>query len=185
MTEPVAPYNGPVMWADGSNLILSISAPEGLLYQQTIPMAVFSARIAGDGEIIRFTYDWTDPEDGTVTRGAGRLVLQDLPDPRAEEQPAAPADATAPSGFGMPDSFLEGFRRIANATAAGNPADDPITPEERAEGARWIERPSGPPVRVDGPGCTPATVSVPCLGEGCTGCSDPQCPTALADGGDV
>lgn len=102
MTEPVAAYNGPVMWADGNNLILIVDAPEGLLYQQTFPMAVFSAVIAGDGEIIRFTYDWTDPEDGQVTRGAARLVLQQLPDPRdqkTEEQPAAPADATVFPGF--------------------------------------------------------------------------------------
>lgn len=38
---------------------------------------------------------------------------------------------------------------------------------------------------VDGPGCTPVVVRVECLGDSCTGCSDPQCWTARADGGDV
>lgn len=55
---------------------------------------------------------------------------------------------------------------------------------------------------VDGPGCTPALVpgvlrsvhafnsgssgaNVECLGEQCTGCSDSQCWTVRADGGDV
>lgn len=40
------------------------------------------------------------------------------------------------------------------------------------------------PRTVDGPGCTPAAV-VECLGDSCTGCSDPQCWTARADGGDT
>ena len=120
MTEPVAAYKGPVMWADGSNLILTVNAPEGLLYQQTFPMAVFSAMIADDGEIIRFTYDWTDPEDGQVTRGAARLVLQQLPDPRdqkTEEQPVGPADATAPDGR-QPAPF---FRQSGPAVQAPHP----------------------------------------------------------------
>jgi hypothetical protein len=44
---------------------------------------------------------------------------------------------------------------------------------------------------VDGlTGCTPTfvpggDVTVECLGDNCTGCSDPQCHTARADGGDV
>lgn len=202
MTEPVAAYNGPVMWAEGSNLILSVHAPEGLLYQQTFPMAVFSAVIAGDGEIIRFTYDWTDPEDGQVTRGAARLVLQQLPDPRdqkTEEQPTTPAEATATNArarercqkcrkpFSTQDSSLQHadmpfckecadrchdteiadhwcavdqwrmdqHTAPADATACTSNCDgsDMCTGD-----ARYIERPSGPPVRVDGPGCTPAMV---------------------------
>jgi len=74
-------------------------------------------------------------------------------------EPAPPADATAYADFiRKSGSFLEGFRAITEQVSAGNPADDPITPEEHAQGAQWIERPSGPPVRVDGPGCTPVEV---------------------------
>lgn len=70
----------------------------------------------------------------------------------AEEQPATPADATAtPEAYRYTgpltdaSGFLQAFKDIANATADGNPAHDPITPEERAAGAQL----------VDGPGCTP------------------------------
>lgn len=104
--------NVPAMWADGTQLVLSIEAPAGLLYRQSLPEAVLTARLGG-GEIVRFTYDLTDPETGEVTHGAARLLLQDMPDPRqasnfdtavaelktlhgtAEVQPAAPAEATA------------------------------------------------------------------------------------------
>lgn len=211
MTEPVAAYKGPVMWADGSNLILTVNAPEGLLYQQTFPMAVFAAVIAGDGEIIRFTYDWTDPEDGQVTRGAARLVLQQLPDPRdqkteeqpaawkcidcgyedserslicpncatdgelmAEEQstehPASPAGATVdqlPDADADPEIERKRMRIVPiGPPFPGFPSEaeladrifGPGTAESLGTAARYIERPSGPPVRVDGPGCTPATV---------------------------
>ena len=80
-------------------------------------------------------------------------------------------------------------------------------PDDIPERLDAQERVSGPPVQrpgllysdapglatpqhrmVDGPGCTPAVVDVArveCLGDGCTGCSDPQCWTARADGGDV
>lgn len=64
----------------------------------------------------------------------------------AEEQPVVPADATA--------GLTEWESDLVQADAEGR------VPEAAPDGysARWIERPSGPPVRVDGPGCTPATV---------------------------
>lgn len=70
---------------------------------------------------------------------------------RPTEQPAE-ATTFRPSGF------LQALKDVTDQTADVNPAHDPITPEERAQGAQWIERPSGPPIRVDGPGCTPYTV---------------------------
>lgn len=86
------------MWVDGNELHLTISAPSGLLYQQTFAMAVVMAKIADESEVIRFTYDLVDPEDGTTTRGAARILIQEIPDPRAaaeetERQPER-ADAT-------------------------------------------------------------------------------------------
>lgn len=85
--------NVPAMWADGTQLVLSIEAPAGLLYRQSLPAAVLTARLAG-GEMMRFTYDLTDPETGEVTHGAARLLLQDMPDPRR----AAPVDPSEPCG---------------------------------------------------------------------------------------
>lgn len=75
----------PVMWADGNDLHLSITAPSGLVYQQTFAMAVLTAKAGSDdGEVIRFTYDLVDPEDGTTTRGAARILVQEIPDPRGK-----------------------------------------------------------------------------------------------------
>lgn len=87
----------PTIWANGNELTLILDSPHGPIYLQTLPMAVLHGRLGGE-EILRFTWDHTDPEDGTTTSGAARLVLQELEDPRpqqAEGQPAAPADATA------------------------------------------------------------------------------------------
>jgi hypothetical protein len=187
----------PVMWADGNGLQLAVQSPHGPLYLQDLALVALRAQAYG-GEILRFTYDRTDPEDGTVTRGAGRIVYQELPDPRqtpegeacaicggsphlpqpevpgapyhryvkkGEEQPAAPADATsapAPTVFDEAakdprinpgrEAFLGGvlqhFREATEATSDVNPADDPITPEEHAQGVRLVDRPSGPPFRV-------------------------------------
>ena len=124
------------------------------------------------------------------------------------DQHTAPADATACTsncdgsdmctGDQLPDADADPEIQRKRIVSIGSPfpgfpskaelADrifGPGTAESLGTAARYIERPSGPPVRVDGPGCTPATVSVPCLGEECTGCSDPQCWTARADGGDA
>lgn len=87
----------PTIWANGNELTLILDSPHGWIYARTFPAAVMDSRIGGE-EILRFTWDIVDPEDGTTISGAARLVLQELEDPRAqkaEEQPAKPADATA------------------------------------------------------------------------------------------
>lgn len=66
----------------------------------------------------------------------------------AEEQPAAPADATAEDEGEPLIKPLTGFDLQMLARYRG-PSD--VQPQ-----GQYIERPSGPPVRVDGPGCTPA-----------------------------
>ena len=80
------PNTGPTMWVDGNGLQLSVQAPSGPLYLQELGVAVLVAKMAGTGEVLRFTYDVVDPEDGSTIRGAARIVLEDLPDPRAQEQ---------------------------------------------------------------------------------------------------
>lgn len=90
----------PEMWMQGSTVELQLTAPEGPLFVMPLPLVVLMAQIS-DGEIVRFTWDHTDPETGESSRGAARLVLQELPDPRdrkTDEGPpcgrcGAPADA--------------------------------------------------------------------------------------------
>ncbi len=77
----------PTMWADGSDLKLILDSPHGWIYAQSLPVAVLQGRIGGE-EILRFTWSWTDPEDGTVIGGAARLVLQELEDPRPQQMPS-------------------------------------------------------------------------------------------------
>lgn len=72
----------------------------------------------------------------------------------------------------------------------GDEAAEQLAARKRSEwGQHRPEEPFptaiGPLRPVDGPGCTPVVVRVECLGDSCTGCSDPQCWTARADGGDV
>jgi len=108
-----------------------------------------------NGTRFRVINAWTETEAGDGRKRWGIVT-------EGEEQPAAPADATAPEPYRYtgpltdPGGFLAAFKELTDQTANVNPPDNPITPEERTQGAQWIERPSGPPVRVDGPGCTPA-----------------------------
>jgi len=86
-----------VMGVHGNGITLTIQSPHGPLYVQELPMAALLAKVSG-GEILRFTYDVTDPEEGTVTRGAARLVIEEIPDPRpfiAEETGRQPLGAGA------------------------------------------------------------------------------------------
>jgi hypothetical protein len=94
----------------------------------------------------------------------------------------------------------------AGVTPSGDVAQDQLgIVRALSRGAHLHDRSSAPPRLVDGPGCTPASViglaatplppraggpdledvRVECLGDSCTGCSDSQCWTARADGGDV
>jgi hypothetical protein len=149
----------PAFWMHSDGVRLVIDSSAGPLYVQ--PLNIIPLRAVGypDGEIVRYTWDWTDPETGEVTRGAGRLVYEPLPDPRAEVQPAPPAEATADPFTTIASIDMNAPRQPSgyDAYVAGRflqPAED-----ESTTGERWIERPSGPPVKVvDGPGCTPATV---------------------------
>lgn len=68
-------------WVDGTQMHLSIESPDGLIFRQTLPMTACLARM-DRGELLRFVWEAVDPEDGTVTRGAARLVVEELPDPR-------------------------------------------------------------------------------------------------------
>lgn len=78
------------MWMDGNTVRLELEAPAGTLYSVELPLVALMAQL-DDGEIVRFTYDRTDPETGTVIHGAARLVLQSLPDPRDAVTAAPPA----------------------------------------------------------------------------------------------
>lgn len=75
----------PPMWFDGNVGNLVVDTEAGPVYRTSLALAVFAAKVC-DGEIIRFTYDHTDPETGTVTSGAARIVIEELPDPREEHQ---------------------------------------------------------------------------------------------------
>ena len=175
------PDDRPVMWVNGQGLQLQVQSPAGPVYLQELYMVALMARAYG-GEIIRFTYDSTDPETGETISGAGRIVYEELPDPRAEVQPAPPAGATAQECTPNCDGsdMCTGAERPKRVVQVGSPfpgfpseaelADrifGPGTAESLGTAARYIERPSGPPVRVDGPGCTPATV------EACAKCKQP------------
>ena len=95
MTSPF-----PKMWVDGNGLELIIDSPHGEMLHMPLTAAVFIGRVSGDGEMLRFTWQYTDSEDGTVTRGAARLVVQELEDPRtptpAMEGQHPGADAAVP-----------------------------------------------------------------------------------------
>lgn len=85
-SDDPAPFR---MWMDGNGTQLSVSLPEhGPLLAGPLPWLVILAQLS-KGELLRFTYDWTDPETGETTAGAARLVLEPLPDPRTEP-PANP-----------------------------------------------------------------------------------------------
>lgn len=152
----------PVMWVNGQGLQLQVQSAAGPLYLQELYMVALMARAYG-GEIIRFTYDWTDPEDGHTVSGAGRIVYEELPDPRAQkteeqstEQPASPAGATVDQKRIVPIGAP--FPGFPSEAELADRIFGPGTAESLGTAARYIERPSGPPIRVDGPGCTPATV---------------------------
>ena len=146
------------MWADGNDLLITIEGPGGVVYRQTLPVAALTAAFAGE-EIIRYTFDWTE-EDDSITRGAARLVLQRLTDPRAEVQPATPAEATVSAEV---DEAIEsaqkldewkqrigqdlgedagGARIVVAHSIAGHPSVTAVTPPSDGH---QDEMPVGPP----------------------------------------
>lgn len=109
-----------------------------------------------------------------------------------------PFEGITGDGAAYVGNILERLMEVAPGHAC---APHEPSPEHQARVARWTAAagltPSGDVAadqlavvraasrNVDGPGCTPASVRVECLGDSCTGCTDPQCWTARADGGDV
>ncbi|WP_158806473.1 MULTISPECIES: hypothetical protein [Streptomyces] len=179
---------------DGNELQISITSPHGELYHQSLPLAILVAKASRTDEILRFTYDVVDPDSGETTySGAARIMVQDLPDPRAEVQPEPPAGATAPHS--MPTEAELADRMFGAGTAEQLahrkarevwPEADGFLPHTRGwtfeveHGYAYVttagvvaREPQGtrfdavssmgrrtPPARVDGPGCTPATITV-------------------------
>lgn len=73
----------PHMWFDaGDNARICINVPAGPILDLPLSLAALTARVAEDHEVLRFTYELTDPETGDVTTGAARLAIAPLPDPR-------------------------------------------------------------------------------------------------------
>jgi hypothetical protein len=70
------------MWVSGNDLTLSIGSPDGLLYQQSLPITAVLAQMT-DGEVLRYTFDLIDPEEETTHPGAARIMIELLPDPRS------------------------------------------------------------------------------------------------------
>lgn len=94
-----------------------------------------------------------------------------------------------PQGFGMPDALLDGFRKVTDVPEPqelfrnSGPAAPPVR-LPRYRGPSEVQ-PQAPRPLFDGPPLLPArSTYVPCLGRECTGCSDPECWTVRADGGD-
>lgn len=74
------------MWFNaGSEARICISVPTGPILDLPLSLAAVTALVAEDHEVLRFTYELTDPETGDVTTGAARLAIQPLPDPRGGE----------------------------------------------------------------------------------------------------
>lgn len=83
----------PHLWFQaGSTARLTVTVPAGAILDQTLAILALAAQVAQSNELLRFTYDLTDPETGERIAGAARLLLEHLPDPR--ENP----DAQNPSG---------------------------------------------------------------------------------------
>ena len=74
------------MWFNaGSEARMSVSVPAGPILVDSLAMLAIRASISPDHEVLRYTWEVTDPETGEVTTGAARLVIEPLPDPREGE----------------------------------------------------------------------------------------------------
>jgi hypothetical protein len=80
------------MWVSGNNLTLTISSPDGPLYEQSLAITAVLAQMT-DGEVLRYTFDLADVEEDTTHSGAARIMIELLPDPRTAIPDAAPAPA--------------------------------------------------------------------------------------------
>ena len=120
---------------------------------------------------------WVEVESPSDGRKRWGIVTEPGTEVQSEQQPAAPTGATVSNCMQRAELHLphEWHAREHAYWCKGDPAPEgpPSTgfrPPDRLtrgylgllqqvqDGPRYVERPSGPPVRVDGPGCTPLTV---------------------------
>lgn len=142
------------VWLNGTGAELTVRYPGvGPVVKGELPFLAMAARLAGTPELLRFTYELTDPETGETTYGAARLLLESVPDPR--DVPPAPlqlptadhpyyAPAATPSvhecrdcpkhgGIGFDCNHLVRGRRLADrcgwCQARGYEPDQEIPPK--------------------------------------------------------
>lgn len=73
----------PKMWLNSNGVWLTLDTSAGPLLRGDLGALALQAQILDtDGEVVRFTYDLTDPETGETRSGAARLVFESIPDPR-------------------------------------------------------------------------------------------------------
>lgn len=129
--------------------------------------------------------------------GFDAFVARRYASPAAEVQPAAPADATAPKcdspncispNCAFPGKCIASWqvtpkpsgRSIEDCPGGESCPGHPTAPQELFRNSG----PAAPRPLLDGPPLLPArSTYVPCLGQECTGCSDPECWTVRASGG--
>jgi len=135
-------------------LLQAVEAAEGAL---PIPLTL-GQHLVLEGKVLRVINAWRETE-ATDGRARWGIVTE------GEEQPAAPADATTCTPNCDGSDMCTGGKEPApfvlpSEAELADRIFGPGTAETLQTRARYLERPSGPPVRIaDGPGCTPAIVN--------------------------
>lgn len=83
----------PKMWLDANGVWLVLDTTAGPLLRGTLGALALQAEILDAAEVVRFTYDLTDPETGETRSGAARLIFEPLPDPRGNSSGQNPRTA--------------------------------------------------------------------------------------------
>jgi hypothetical protein len=103
-----------MMWMDGTGTQLAVTCDGRALLAGPLTLLALRALLDSEGELLRFTYEITDPETGETTRGAARLRVEQLEPP------------PLPTGHQSPECVAVRLNGYCSYCAAGYPPGEPV-----------------------------------------------------------